>query len=202
MTDQPRPGLLRRLYDWVLGWADTPYGLPALACIAFIESSVFPIPPDVLLIALVLGARRQWARFALAASLASVAGGCFGYFLGAVLWTSVSTFFFGHVPGFTPESFQHVTALYEQFDFWIVFTAGFSPLPYKVITISSGVFGIYFPVFFLASALSRSARFFLLAWLLRCYGQPIRAFIDRYFNLLAIAFVVLLFGGFLVFGTI
>lgn len=197
-----RPGFVRRSYDWVLSWANTRYGLPALAIIAFVESSVFPIPPDVLLIALVLGARTRWAKFALAASLASVAGGCFGYLIGAVFWSGVSTFFFSHVPGFTNEAFAHVTQLYEEWNFWIVFTAGFTPLPYKVITISAGVFGIHFPVFLLASVLSRSARFFLLAWLLRRYGEPIRTFIDRYFNLLAIAFVILLFGGFILIGAV
>ncbi len=195
-------GLTRRLYDWVLHWAETPYGLPALAALSFAESSFFPIPPDVLLIALVLGATRKWIRIAVVCSVASVVGGIVGYGIGFGFWQAVDQFFFAHVPGFTPEVFARVSELYDAWNFKLVFAAGFTPLPYKVITITAGVAQINFPIFVLASALSRSARFFLVAALLRKFGEPIRAFIDRYFNLLSIVFLVLLFGGFLVLKTL
>ena len=190
------PGIVRRLYDWVLHWADTPYGIPALAALSFAESSFFPIPPDVLLIALVLGAPSRWFRIAAVCSVASVVGGICGYGIGIGLWHVVQGFFFDHIPGFTPDVFAHVRDLYEQWNFKLVFVAGFTPLPYKVITITAGVAEINFPIFVLASALSRSARFFLVAALLRRFGEPIRSFIDRYFNILSIVFVVLLLGGF------
>lgn len=197
MESTARPNIVRRLYDWVLSWAHTRYGMLALAILSFAEASFFPIPPDVLLIALVLGAREKWVRLALVCSLASVAGGLAGYFIGSGLWSAVDGFFYEYIPGFTAEKFGYVEGLYKEYDFWVVFAAGFTPIPFKVITITAGVFALNLPMFLLASALSRSARFFLVAWLLHRYGEPIRDFIDRRFNLLAIAFTVLLIGGFL-----
>ena len=126
-------------------------------------------------------------------------GGAAGYWIGATLWGVVGDYFFRWVPSFTPEAFAHVGGLYEEYNFWVVFTAGFTPIPYKLITIGAGVFNINFAVFFLASVLSRSARFFLVAALIRRFGPPIKDFIDRYFNLLSIIFIILLIGGFLVF---
>lgn len=193
----PRPtGLVRRLYDWVLHWADTPYGLHALAVLAFVESSVFPIPPDPLLIALCLGAVGRSLRFAAVATTASVFGGILGYGIGAIGWISVSGFFFDYVPGVTPEAFAGVQEFYDRWDFWAVFLAGLTLIPYKLITITAGVFSIDFPVFLLASVLSRGLRFFLLAGLIYRYGEAIRTFIDRYFNLLTWVFGVLLVLGF------
>ncbi len=191
-----KSGLVRRLYDWVLHWADTPYGLPALGVLALVESSVFPLPPDPLLIALCLGATYRSLRFAAVATVASVLGGILGYGLGAVVWGSVSGFFFDFVPGVTPEAFAEVQGYYERWDFWAVFVAGLTPIPYKVFTISAGVFAINFPIFVLASVLSRGLRFFLLAGLVYRYGEPIGAFIDRYFNLLTWVFTLILISGF------
>lgn len=194
---QPRKsGWVRRLYDWVLHWADTPYGLQALALLAFAESSVFPLPPDPLLIALCLGATDRAIRFAGLATIASVLGGILGYGIGAVVWISVSGFFFDFVPGVTPEAFATVQGHYDRWDFWAVFVAGLTPIPYKVFTISAGVFSINFPVFILASVLSRGLRFFLLAGLIYRYGESIRSFIDRYFGLLTWTFGLLLVLGF------
>jgi len=197
--------VLRNLYDWVLHWANTPYGPIALFLLAFAESSFFPVPPDVLLIALILGSSRKAFRFALICSIASIVGGIFGYFIGYRLWwaapgvySGVANFFFDHVPGFSHELFNAVRVKYELYSFWIVFTAGFTPIPYKVITISAGAFNIDFPLFLLASAVSRSARFFLVSLLLWKFGRPIKEFIDRYFNLLSLAFVILLILGFVV----
>ncbi len=195
--------LLRKLYDWVLHWAETPYGPIALFILAFAESSFFPIPPDALLIALILGSTSKAFRFALNCTVASVLGALLGYTIGHFLWwtpsnefTSVAMFFFNNIPGFTEKLFFDVQNMYDKYDFWIVFTAGFTPIPYKVITISSGAFNINLPMFVLASVISRGARFFLVAFLIWKFGPQIRTFIDKYFNWLAVAFTILLIGGF------
>jgi membrane protein YqaA with SNARE-associated domain len=185
---------VRRLYDWVLHWAATPYGLWALAVLAFAESSFFPIPPDVLLMALCLGAPHRSLVFALACSVTSVLGGAFGYVIGAFLWDHLSGFFLTYV--FSQEIFDLVSTKYSENAFWAVFTAGLTPIPYKVFTIAAGVFHIDFGEFLLASVFSRSTRFFAIAGLIYYFGPPIRTFIDKYFNLLSILFVVLLIGGF------
>ena len=188
---------LRKLYDWVLHWAETPYGPLVLFFLAMAESSFFPIPPDALLIALCLGAIKKSWRFALITSIASILGGLIGYLIGYAVWEPVSPFFFKYVPGFTEVNFQKVMLHYQESGFWYVFMAGFTPIPYKIFTISSGVFKLNFPLFLLASAISRSLRFFLVAGLFRKFGPSIKSFIDRYFNWLAILFFFLIFGGFL-----
>lgn len=195
--------LLRKLYDWVLHWAETPYGPAALFLLSFAESSFFPIPPDALLIALVLGATNKAFRLALNCTIASVLGALLGYTIGHFLWwtpsnefTSIAMFFFNNIPGFTEKLFFDVQKMYDKYDFWIVFTAGFTPIPYKVITISSGAFNINILMFVVASVISRGARFFLVAFLIWKFGPQIRSFIDKYFNWLAVAFTVLLIGGF------
>jgi membrane protein YqaA with SNARE-associated domain len=193
----PRTNVIRRLYDWVLHWADTRHGPAALGALSFAESSVFPIPPDPLLMALSLGAPKRAFRFALLTTVASLAGGILGYLLGAWGWQVVGPLFFEYVPGVTPEAFERVRALYERWDFWAVFLAGLTPIPYKVFTLSSGVFAISFPIFVVASFLSRGLRFFVVAGLIYAFGEPIARFIDRYFNLLTWAFAALLIGGFL-----
>lgn len=193
-----RSGPIRRLYDWVLHWAQTPYGEPALGVLSMAESSFFPIPPDPLLVALCLGEARKSLRFALVATVASVVGGMIGYGIGALGWDLMGGFFFDHVPGVSPESFEGVRELFLRWGFWAVFIAGLTPIPYKVFTLSSGVFGVGFPVFVLASLLSRGLRFFIVAGLIYRFGEPIAAFIDRYFNWLMWAFGFLLVGGFFV----
>lgn len=193
-----RPGWVRRLYDWVLHWADTPHGTAALFLIALAESSFFPIPPDPLLVALCLGAAKRSLRFAAVATAASVAGGIVGYAIGAGAWHLVQGWFFAYVPGVTPEAFANVQGLYERYDFWAVFMAGLTPIPYKVFTLSSGVFDINFGVFVVASVLSRGLRFFAVAALIYRFGPPIARFIDRYFDLLAWGFAILLVAGFVV----
>jgi membrane protein YqaA with SNARE-associated domain len=189
---------MRRLYDWVLHWAATPYGVPALFLLAFAESSFFPIPPDVLLLALCIAIPTRSFRFALVAAVGSVAGGIAGYGIGLGLWEAVDTYFYQYVPGFKEEMFLRVQHLFATYDFWTVFTAGFTPIPYKVITIGAGVFQINFPVFVFASIISRSLRFFLVAALIYRYGPAMRSFIEKYFNILSVIFVVLLIGGFLI----
>lgn len=195
--------LLRKLYDWVLHWAETPYGPLALFILAFAESSFFPVPPDALLIALVLGATTKAFKFALNCTIASVLGALLGYTIGHFLWwtpsnefTSIAMFFYNNIPGFTQKLFFDVQNMYDRYNFWIVFTAGFTPIPYKVITVSAGAFNIDIVMFVIASVISRGARFFLVAFLIWKFGPQIRNFIDKYFNWLAIAFTVLLIGGF------
>ena len=195
-----RPGAIRRLYDWVLRWADTPYGLPALVTLCFAEASFFPIPPDPLLMALCLGAPKRSLRFAVWGTAASVVGGIVGYLLGWGAWNLLGDFFFTWVPGVTPEAFLAVQGLYDRWNFWAVFLAGLTPLPYKVFTLSAGVFAVQFPVFVIASVLSRGLRFFVVAGLIWRFGRPVTQFIDRYFNLLTVAFAILLVLGFLVVG--
>lgn len=191
-----RPGLVRRLYDWVLHWAETPYGGVALFALALAESSFFPIPPDPLLMALCLGAVKRSFRFAAIATAASVLGGVIGYAIGVGAWHLVEGWFYAFVPGVSPESFARVQGFYERWDFWAVFLAGLTPIPYKVFTLSAGVFKINFAVFVVASALSRGLRFFAVAALIHHYGSPIARFIDRYFNMLAWVFAILLVAGF------
>jgi membrane protein YqaA with SNARE-associated domain len=195
--------IIRKLYDWVLHWAETPYGPVALFILAFAESSFFPIPPDALLIALALGARTKSFRFAAICTIASVIGALFGYAIGHFVWwngasefSSVANFFFARIPGFTHELFYKVKDLYDEWNFWIIFTAGFTPIPYKVFTITGGAFNINLILFIVASIISRAGRFFLVSFLIWKFGPQIKNFIDKYFNWLAIAFTVLLVGGF------
>jgi len=194
---------LRNIYEWVLGWADRPSGPKALAGISFAEASFFPIPPDVLLIPLALGKKERALYFGMLCSIASIMGAAFGYAIGLWVWWGITSefspfakFFFDHVPGFDRESFFNIKELYDQYNFMIIFTAGFTPIPFKLFTISAGAFGINFPLFILAGSISRTARFMLVTCLIKIYGEPIRVFIDEYFNLLAILFTILLFGGF------
>ena len=176
----------------------------SISLLSFSESFFFPIPPDVLLIPLCLGNRPKALYFAFLCSLSSIIGGVIGYFIGKSLWwvipeveySTIANIFFDYVPGLTNDSFNHIKSLYDTWDFWIVFTAGFTPIPFKLITISSGTFNINFMMFVIASIISRSARFFLLALLIRTFGERIRLFIENYFNLLAIFFTILLIGGF------
>ncbi len=207
-TEQSAPvarkrNLLRRLYDWVLHWADTRWGTSALFILAFAESSFFPIPPDILLIALCLGKVKNSFRYALVCTVGSILGAAVGYLIGHFAWidgggefTAFADFFFRNIPGFTLEVYEQVQGMFEEYSFWVVFTAGFTPIPYKLITITAGVFDIDFVIFIIASLISRGARFFLISWLIWKFGPSIKRFIDKYFNLIAIAITVLLIGGF------
>ena len=190
----------RRLYDWVIHFAHTKHGTTALFILSFAESSFFPVPPDVLLGPLALGAPKKWLRFALACSIASVLGGILGYCIGLFLWEAIGPWVFAHLAsiGLTEANFAKFQSWYDRYDFWIVFTCGFTPLPYKVCTISAGVAKISFIGFLIASTISRSARFFIVAGLMGWKGERIRPFIEKYFNWCSLAFVVLLIGGFLV----
>ena len=193
---------LRKLYDWVLSWANSPYGPIALIILAFSEASFFPIPPDILLIALALGSKQQSFKFAFYSSIASLAGGIFGYGIGYFLWwdgsnfNAIANFFFNNIPGFNKEIFFQIQEQYNKFGFMIVFTAGFTPIPYKVFTISAGAFNISLPLFIFASAVSRSARFFFVSFLIWKYGIKVKNLIDQYFNILTILLMIILIGSY------
>lgn len=197
--------ILRKLYDWVLEWANSPYGTLALFILAFAEASFFPIPPDALLIALVLGSRTKAFRYAAECTAGSVLGALLGYAIGYYLWwgapnefSGFAEFFFSNIPGFSHQIFFDVQKLYDEWNFWVVFTAGFTPIPFKIFTISGGAFDINLGLFVLAAIVGRAGRFFLVAALIWKYGDSIKNFIDKYFNILAILFTVLLIGGFVV----
>jgi len=186
--------VLRRLYDWTMAQAVTPHAMWTLAAVAFIESSVFPIPPDVLIIPMVLAARTRAWRIAIVCTAASVIGGFFGYAIGLFLFEQVARpilSFYGYMDKFS--TFQD---LYNHWGAWIVFGAGITPFPYKVITIASGMTQLNPVVFGIASVAARGLRFFFIAWLLWKYGAPIRAFIERHLGKLAVIFFILLIGGF------
>ncbi|MDD3620150.1 MAG: YqaA family protein [Desulfobulbaceae bacterium] len=192
---QTRYSLLQRIYLRCMEWIRTPAGIWALFFIAVAESSFFPIPPDVFLIALCIAVPAKSFRYALVCAAGSVVGGMLGYGLG---------FGFMDTVGFRildwyglHDKYQVVQDLYRRYDAWAVGAAGFTPLPYKLFTITAGAFQINFVVFAVVSALSRSARFFLIAWLIHAYGPRVQHFILRYFNLLTILFLILLIGGFL-----
>lgn len=189
-------GWIRRMYDWVLSFAERPGGAWALFGFSFAESSFFPIPPDPLLVALAVGAPKRALWFATVCALGSILGGMAGYAIGWGLWEAVDQFFFSYVPGVSPESFETVRQVYDRWDFWAIFAAGFTFIPFKVFTLSAGVFRISFPIFLIAGAISRSARFFMVAGLIYIYGPSIQKFIDKYFDRLAWAFLLLLVAGF------
>ena len=191
--------MVKRLYNWVLSWSDSRWGWLALLFIALFEASWFPLPPDILLIALCLGATKKSFRFATICLIGSVVGAALGYGIGHFLWISpdgtppaIANFFYEHV--YSVDSFNNVGQLYDRFNFWIVFTAGFTPLPFKLFTIAGGMFDINFLMFMIASVVARGMRFFLIGWLIWRFGTPIKNFIDKYFNLLATLFTVILIG--------
>ncbi len=186
--------MLRRWYDWVLHWAQTPHSLWALFLLAFAESSFFPIPPDVLLIALAVARPPRAFRFALVCSVGSVLGGCLGYAIGYGFMTGIGQRIVD-LYGFA-DKMAYIGDLYRRYDAWAVGVAGFTPIPYKVFTIAAGIFKIDLPVFILASVVSRSARFFLVSALIYRFGPGIQSVIERYFDLLAVVFVILLILGF------
>ncbi len=187
--------LLKRLYNWVLHWANTPYGTPALFLLAFAESSFFPIPPDVLLIALSLSIPKKAFKYAAVCTVGSVLGGAFGYLLGWQFWEIAKGILFKYID---PAGFEMVRHYFIKYEAWAVSIAGFTPVPYKVFTISAGFMRADFLVFFIASLLSRGARFFIVSFLIYRFGPSIRTFIDRYFNLLTYVFTSLLIGGFII----
>ena len=187
---------LKRLYQWVLHWAETPYGSWALFLLAVAESSFFPIPPDVLLIALAISKPLKSFKYALICTIGSLTGGMLGYLIGVQFFNLIGEpilSFYGIM-----DKYYKIQSLYMRYDALAVGIAGFSPIPYKVFTIAAGACKINFGIFMLASAVSRAARFFLVGGLIRVFGPQIRSWIEKYLNLLTIIFVILLVAGFII----
>ncbi len=194
LAEASNKGMLRRLYDVCMEWLEKPYGIYVLFIIAFVESSFFPLPPDVFLIALCISVPKRSFKYAAVCAVGSVLGGAFGYGLG--LWAMEGVGrpivdWYG-----LADKYEEVQRLYREYDVLAIFAAGFTPLPYKLFTITAGAFHISFPKFILISLLSRSARFFLVAAFIYKFGAPVKVYIERYFNVLSIVFMVLLVAGF------
>jgi len=186
--------VLRKLYDWTLSLAGHRHAIWALAFVAFVEASVFPIPPDILMIPMIVAMPRKAFLIAGVATLASVLGGLLGYFIGWGLFETVGDpilRFYGK-----DAYFDEFAAKYNEWGAWAVLIAGVTPFPFKVITIMSGVTGLSVPVFIVASIVARAARFFIVATLLYFFGAPIRDFIEKRLGLMFTVFMVLLVGGF------
>jgi len=191
---QEPKGLMRKIYWWVLSWADTPYGTPALFTLAVAESSFFPIPPDPLLLALAAGKPSKSFFYAAICTAGSVIGGMIGYAIGYFFIESIGmkiVEFYGVM-----EAYGKTQQLYEQYNAIVVLMAAVTPIPYKVFTISGGAFQVSFIVFVLASIAGRGFRFFLVGTLIYFYGRQIRDFIDKYMSALSWLFGILLVGGF------
>ena len=186
--------MLRRLYDWTMSLAGTRHAEKALYGVSFAESSFFPLPPDVLLIPMVIAQPQKWFRFAFFCTVSSVLGAFAGYAIGMFLFEQIGRpilAFYGK-----QDAFDQIAAWYNIWGGWGVLFAAITPFPYKVLTIFSGATGLNFLVFTVVSIIGRSDRFFLVAWLLKHFGEPIRIFIEKYLGLLTALFLVLLFGGF------
>lgn len=192
--------MLRRLYDWTMNLAQGPHAMWALAVVAFVESSVFPIPPDVLMIPMILANPRKAWMIAGVATVASVLGGLLGYYIGYGLFETVGQpvlDFYGK-----GAKFDDFAAQYNEYGAWAVLIAGVTPFPFKVITIASGVTGLNLLVFTLSAILARALRFFIVAALLWKFGEPVREFIEKRLGLVFTVFCVLLIGGFLLLGAV
>lgn len=188
--------MLRRLYDWTMSLAATRHAEKALFGVSFVESSIFPIPPDVLLIPMVLARRESWMRLALICTIGSLLGAFLGYAIGMFLYETIGQpilAFYGK-----GDAFQELSAWYNSSSWggWAIFGAAITPFPYKVVTIFSGTTGFNLAAFAVISVIGRGLRFFLVAWLLSRFGEPIRIFIEKYLNILFVLFIVLLIGGF------
>lgn len=187
-------GCIHGCYDYLLELSSRPGAMYFLFAVSFIESSFFPIPPDVMLIPMILAAPTKAWRIAAVATTASVLGGYFGYAIGIFFFDVIARpllEFYGYM-----QKFDVFKSYYNEWGAWIVFGAGITPFPYKVITIASGVVGLNLWVFSVASLLARGGRFFLVAWLLKKYGAPMKVFIEKNLGFLAVAFFVLLVGSF------
>jgi membrane protein YqaA with SNARE-associated domain len=190
--------MLRKLYMWTLSLAQSPYALWALAVVAFMESSFFPIPPDILMIPMIIARPSRAFVIAGVATVASVAGGLLGYYIGYGLFETIGEpvlAFYGKEAYFTDFATR-----YNEYGAWAVLVAGVTPFPFKVITIASGVTNLSLPVFILSSIVARALRFFLVAALLWKFGEPIRDFIEKRLGLMFALFCVLLIGGFFLVG--
>lgn len=188
------------IVNWVREHADTAKAKWTLLVVAFTESSFFLVPPDLLLIAMVLSVPKKWARFAAWTTVASVLGGAFGYLIGWAFFETVGrpvVEFYGLY-----DEMATVSTLFAKNNFWVIFSAAFTPIPYKVFTISAGLFRVDFMTFFIASILGRGIRFYLLGWLVKTYGEKVGGLVYKYFNIISLVTVVVLVLLVLIFGAL
>ena len=188
--------MLRRLYDWTINLASRRFALPTLAAMSFAESSFFPVPPDVMLIPMVLAQRERAWLIAGVCTIASVAGGLAGYAIGFYLYETLGLWLID-LYGLQTQAEQY-RAFYAEWGLWVILIKGLTPIPFKLVTIVSGAAQFDLLTFIAASIVTRGARFFLVAALLRRFGPPIRAFIEKRLTFVFLAFLVLLIGGFVV----
>jgi membrane protein YqaA with SNARE-associated domain len=188
--------MLQKMYDKVIALSGSKHALPALAAVSFAESSVFPIPPDLLLVPMALAQPHKARLYALVCTIASVAGGMLGYAIGALLYDTLGQWLI-KVYGYG-EGMDAFRAAYDHWGAWIILIKGLTPIPFKIVTIASGFAGYNFFYFVVLSLITRGARFFLEAELLRIYGEPIRGFIEKRLTLVTTTFVGLIVGGFLI----
>lgn len=184
---------LRWLYDWVLSWAHHRFGTAALAILSFSESSFFPIPPDVLQIALSMERPKRSYFYAMVSVIASVLGAFLGWVIGAALWTWLEPVFVPHI--ISPTNIDKVREAFQTWGFLALFAAAFTPIPFKVFTITAGMMRMNLPAFFIASLIGRGARFFLVATLFYFFGPSVKTFIDRWFGFLTFIFLILIIVG-------
>ncbi len=185
---------VRGLYDWTMKWAETPHALTALFLIALAESSVFPIPPDVLLLAIVAANTQRWLVAAVLCSAGSVIGAMIGYAIGAAAMQTVGQpiIDFYHAQ----DAWNTVDGWYSEWGVLFLLVAAFTPVPFKVATIAAGATGMAFWPFVVVSLVGRAARFFLVAIILRVFGAPVRTLIEKHFDAFALAFLALFIAGF------
>lgn len=191
-----RTNMLRRLYSWTMDLAKGPHALRALVAVSFAESSCFPVPPDTLLIPMVLARRDRALTLAAWCTAASVVGGMAGYAIGSLLYESLGKWiinFYGY--GQSVETFRET---YAAWGAWIILLKGMTPIPYKLVTIASGFAGYNFGLFVLLSVVTRGIRFFAVAGLLALYGEPIREFLERRLEAVAFATVAIFVSGFVI----
>ncbi|MBT3456440.1 DedA family protein [bacterium] len=188
--------MLKKLYDWMGTHVNKPYGVPLLGLLFFIEA-IFFVPVDPLLILFCLENRKKAMYFATVATIFSVLGGAAGYLIGWQFWDACGSKLIEFFT--TPETFNHIKCQYEIYETWAVLIAGFTPLPYKAVTLTAGFCKLPFIPFLVCSLISRGARFFLVAIIIRIWGVKIKEFIDKYFNLLALVFAILVVGAIWIF---
>lgn len=190
-----KPNVIRRLYHWTVSWAEHPAGTHALFWISFIESSFFPIPPDILLIALCFGARQKWAKYALVCMLGSVLGGIGGWLIGWGLRDTVALPLLGIFDP-TGNTQTKIEVWYAAYGFWGIIIAAITPIPYKVFTVFSGMMQYSLPLLIVASVLGRGFRFFVVAGIIRAFGPTVKPFIEKHLEYCFVVGTLLLIGGF------
>lgn len=194
-TTAPKRGILRSLYDWTMANASGRHAWAALFAISFAESSFFPIAPDVMLLPMVLADRKRAFLLAAWCTLASVLGGMLGYAIGALLYDSLGQWVI-RVYGYG-ESLEVFRAAYAKYGAWIILIKGLTPIPYKLVTIASGFAGYNFPMFVLLSAITRGARFSIVAGLVYWFGEPIREFVEKRLEIVMLGALATIVAGFL-----